>query len=316
MFCDVLQSNPRIGIGATDLNKKSELLRIPQFKVHLCARLKEVKHKIDFTKDWLIQTKLDGNRIIGIKDIQAKLLSRKGIERKSLNHILDILNKRSDSFVVDGEVEYLDSLEATGSIRRVNKQCKEATFTLFGEYQISQWLSERHTDPYQECYDRAKAFVDSLTDYEKCFVRIVPSYHIGSFSNIDDWLKAVEKYYEEFLELGYEGAIVKTTTHTYLPSSGSKRSIETIKIKPWQDMEATVIGFNESDTNPDSLGSFKCITKDGKEFDVALGNIRHEERDYIWRNPHKFVDKELEFKYQQLSIYGIPRHPTAVKFRG
>lgn len=315
MFCDVLQSNPRIGIGATDLNKRSELFKVDQFKVHLCLALKKAKGKIPYGKVWVVQPKIDGNRIIGIKETKAKLMSRKGHERESLNHILDIINKRSDSFVLDGEVEYKDSLEATGAIRRKKEQAKEAVYTLFGEYQMDQWKSEKHTDTYQVCYDRAKAFVDSLTDYERCFVRIVESIVIGSFNSEAEWLSAVAEHYEHYLAQGYEGIIAKTVDHVYLPSSGSKRSIFTIKDKPWVDGECVVTGFNESDTNPDSFGSFQCIDAEGVEFSCAPGNIKKDELDYIWRHQYKFVDQTLEIKYQGKTIYNSYRHPNAVKFR-
>ena len=315
MFYDILQSNPRLGIGATDLNKRCELFKVPQFKVHLCLALKKAKGKISYDKVWTCQPKIDGVRTIGIKDTSIKLYSRKGHARNSMQNIVNILNKYPTNIVFDGEVEHGDSLETTGAIRRLKEQAEGAKLTLFGAYDIDQWKSEKHTDPYLVCYDRAKAFVDSLTDYERSFVNIVESIVIGSFNSETEWLKAVSQHYEHFLSIGYEGAIIKTLDHVYLPSSGSKRSIFTIKDKPWQDMEATVIGFNESDTNPNTLGSFQCITNDGKEFDVALGNIKHGERDYIWNHQDKFIDQQLEFKYQQLSIYGIPRHPTAVKFR-
>ena len=315
MFCDILESNPRVGIGTTDLNKRCELFKVPQFKVHLCKSLKDVKDKIDYTKEWIIQSKIDGNRIIGIKDPFTKLYSRKGHTRESLNHILEVLNKFPTHCVFDGEVEYKDSLEATGAIRRKKEQAKEAIYTMFGIYDIKQWKSELHTDEYQDCYEKALHFMKQLPEEDKRFVRIVPSIYLGKFTNVNDLLTEAEKHYQEFLEMGYEGAVMKTITHSYLPSSGSKRSMETIKIKPWIDGDTTVIDFNESDKVPDSLGSFKTIDAKGREFDVSPGNLTKEECEHIWTHPHLYVDKTLEFKFQGYSLYDIPRHATATKFR-
>lgn len=315
MFCDILESNPRLGIGVTDLNKRCELFKVPQFKVHLCKSLKDVKDKLAYQKTWVIQPKIDGNRIVSIKELITKQYSRKGHVRDSMDHIVTILNKYQGPCVFDGEVEYRDSLEATGAIRRKGKQAKEAIYTLFGIYHLGQWNNEQHTDEYIKVYTEARNFVDSLSEEDKRFVRVVPSYLLGEFTSVQDLLDAAEVYYEQFLVDGYEGSVMKTLDHVYLPSSGSKRSMDTIKNKPWKDSEATVIGFNESKAIPDSLGSFQGIDKEGREFDIAPGNITHDELDYIWNHQDKFVDKIVEFKFQGYSIYNIPRHPTATKFR-
>jgi len=317
MFCDVLQSNPRLGIGLTDINKRSELFKVEQFKVHLCYSLKKVKGKnrIPYNKIWVVEPKIDGNRLVGIKETKAKLLSRKGHDIVSLDHITNILNKRIDSFVTDGEIEYRDSLEATGAIRRKKTQAKEAIYTIFGEYDINQWKSENHTDTYETCHNRAKAFVESLSQQDQLHVRVIESIVIGSFNSEEEWLAKISEYYEYFLSLGYEGIVAKTLDHTYEPSTGSKRSIFTIKNKPWIDGECVVIGFNESDTNPDSFGSFQCVDKDGIEFACAPGNIKKDELEYIWTHQHKFVDQTLEIKYQGKTIHNSYRHPNAVKFR-
>ncbi len=317
MFCDVLQKNPRLGIDATGLNKYCEHFDVKQFKVHLCLALKKAKGKIAFNKNWVVQTKLDGNRIIGEKRNSTILKSRKGHENTALEHITNIINKYPGPIVADGEVEFKDSLEATGAIRRKNKQATEAIYTLFGLYDISQWDSEKHIDSYEVCYNRAKDFVESLSLEDQRYVRLVESIPIGSFTCEEDWLDAVEGYYEYFLSQGYEGIVAKTLDHVYLPSSGSKRSQFTLKNKPWLDKEVIVIGFNESKTNPDSFGSFACIDNEDREFDCAPGNISKDELEFIWHNQHKFIDKTLEIKYQGLTKDDVSyRHPNAVKFRG
>jgi ATP-dependent DNA ligase len=317
MFCDILQSNPRIGIGLTDLNKRSEHFFVPQFKVHLCLALKKAKGKISFNKAWFLQPKIDGNRIIGIKHNLTKLLSRGGHENTALQHIVDILNKYQGNVVFDGEVEYKDSLEATGAIRRKNgKQCKEAIYTLFGIYDILQWESEKHTDTYETCYSRVKGFVESLSSKDQLSVRLVESINIGSFTNEQDWLNTVDNYYEHFLSQGYEGIVAKTLDHVYLPSSGSKRSPFTLKHKPWLDKEVTVVGLKESKTQDDVLGSFNCIDDEDREFDCATGNITDAELEYIWTHQHKFIDQRLEIKHQGMTKDNVSyRHPNAVKFR-
>ena len=315
MFCDILQSNPRIGIGITDLNKRCELFKIPQFKVHLCKSLKDVKDKIEYQKEWVTQPKIDGNRIVSIKEVVTKQYSRKGHVRDSMDHIVAILDKRNGDCVYDGETEYRDSLEATGAIRRKGKQAKEAIYTLFGIYDLDQWKSENHTDKYIDAYNRAVEFVNSLSEEDRRFVRVVPSFYLGSFKELDHLLLAAESYYEQFLEEGYEGSVMKTLDHVYLPSSGSKRSMYTIKNKPWKDAEATVLGLNESEAVPGTLGSFKCVDLQDRKFDCAPGKIKKDELDYIWKHPHLFEYKTLEFKFQGMTIHDSYRHPTATKFR-
>ena len=315
MFCNILESNPKIGIGTTDLNKRCELFKIPQFKVHLCKSLKDVKDKINYRKEWVTQPKIDGNRIVSIKEVVTKQYSRKGHNRDTMDHIIAILDKYEGDCVFDGEVEYRDSLEATGAIRRKGKQAKEAIYTLFGIYNLDQWKSEKHIDKYIDVYNRALEFVNSLPEEDRRFVRVVPSFYLGSFNELDTLLDVAGSYYDDFLIDGYEGSVIKTLDHVYLPSSGTKRSMDTIKNKPWITTEATVIGFNESEAVPGTLGSFKGVDKKGREFNIATGKIKHDELDYIYSHQHLFVDKTIEMKYQGFTIYDSYRHPTATKFR-
>ena len=52
-----------------------------------------------------------------------------------------------------------------------------------------------------------------------------------------------------------------------------------------------------------------------KIFDVAPGKFTKKQRIHILENAPDYINKKLEFQYQCLSEYGIPRHAFAIKFR-
>ena len=43
--------------------------------------------------------------------------------------------------------------------------------------------------------------------------------------------------------------------------------------------------------------------------------LKRDMRKYMFEHPELYIGKTLEFKYQQLSKYGVPRHAYAVKIR-
>ena len=116
--------------------------------------------------------------------------------------------------------------------------------------------------------------------------------------------------------MGYEGAVLKSLDHVYQPSSGSKRSKDWLKIKPQRDSEGTIVGIIEEDSlEGGRVGKFRVRWINNEEFDVATGKLKKETCKYIWEHKEEFVGQKLEFSFQLLSAYGVPRHAFAVKVR-
>lgn len=127
--------------------------------------------------------------------------------------------------------------------------------------------------------------------------------------------------YAEFVADGYEGMMYRLGNCPYtIPnqagswgrsrflSDKNNRCWHLLKRKDWQDDEfewgATFEGEGKL---TGMLGSFGCIAKNGKTFQVGSG-LTEAERIFYWNNPPN--GKKIKVKYLVLSEAGIPLNPT------
>lgn len=312
MFINILDNKTRLGIGSTDINKYCKNFNIKEFQVMYAQRNDKVK--IDWKQKYFIQPKIDGNRCIEIKYplTRGQFYSRKGKEITSLERLQTAISEKlyKNSFVMDGEIEF-GTLEETGAIRRKTDQVDEAIYTIFGAYSLDEWNNGIHTEPYSVTLEKTKELIYNLNIPN---LRIIPTYIIDAKSE-DEFYSTIQNYKQNFIDQGYEGAMLKTCNHVYQPSSGTKRSKDWIKFKPQETTEGKVIEIIEGEgEHLGMVGKFVVKWLDAT-FEVSPGKIKHTQRKYIFENPEEFLNRDLEFYYQQLNKYGIPRDTHAIKFR-
>lgn len=307
MFLSILQNKTRLGIGATDINKYCKSFKIDQFEVMFAQRMDKLK-SIDETKKYVVQPKIDGNRCICIKKgNEAKFYTRTGKDITSVPHLAELIASVPTDFVLDGEIESGGSLEDTGAIRRKDETIENAVYTIFGVYPIDEWESKKHRLPYDRSYKEAKRIVEFIDNKQ---IRMIPSYPMYPISDEEILL-----FMQRFIDEGYEGAVVKTFDHVYQPSAGSKRSKDWIKVKPQESTEGIILDVIEGEgLHQGQAGKFKIKWLD-VEFEVAPGKFDHDQRIYMLAHKKEFIGKRLEFIYQCLSQYNIPRHAYAIKIR-
>jgi ATP-dependent DNA ligase len=263
---------------------------------------------IDETKKYVVQPKIDGNRCICIKKgNEAKFYTRTGKDIISVPHLAALIAEVPTDFVLDGEIENGGSLEDTGAIRRKDETIENAVYTIFGVYPIDEWESKKHRLPYDRSYKEAKRIVEFIDNKQ---IRVIPSYPMYPISDEEILL-----FMQRFLDEGYEGAVIKTFDHVYQPSAGSKRSKDWIKVKPQESTEGIILDIIEGEgLHQGQAGKFKVKWLD-VEFEVAPGKFNHEQRIHMLANKQNYISKPLEFTYQCLSQYGVPRHAYAIKIR-
>lgn len=312
LFFGILDNKTRLGIGTTDINKLCKFIKIKQFEVMYAQRWE--KAKPDWQKKYCIQPKIDGMRMIVERRSDTKAFSRGGEEINSVNDILNFIqfNCGGSHMMIDGEVEN-GTLEETGSIRRKKAQVENAVYTIFGIYKLDEWDSGNHTETYESVFEATKKIVSERFSGSS-YIRVIPSYEFQANTE-DEFHMIIQKYYNEFLESGYEGAVIKTINHVYQPSAGTRRSKDWIKVKPSADSDGIIIGIEEADGEGRGMvGNFKVSWLD-IIFDVAPSKMNHDTRTFIFDNKDKFIGKKVEFTYQLLSKYGVPRHAYATKIR-
>jgi len=195
--------------------------------------------------------------------------------------------------------------------------------------------------PYSHRYALLKQMLD---EQDPPNVMLVPSLRC---TNLDELL-ALE---DSWLELGYEGAIIRDPNGLYKQGRSTVKEGGLLRIKRFIEEEAVVLGVvegqangNEAKTNelgrtersshqanmtPNGLlGTLLCrIEKDildskgavlfakGLEVTVSAGNMDHNERRDYFVNQHKIVGQTIKFKMFPKGVKDKPRFPTFVSIR-
>jgi DNA ligase-1 len=132
---------------------------------------------------------------------------------------------------------------------------------------------------------------------------------VPSIKCADD--KEVQKQLKVAIDQKYEGLIVRK-----LKGEGSKylnrhRSNGLLKLKKFHDGEYRIIGGKDGKGKFKGSVIFRCITDDGKEFDVNPTGTMEERRQ--WFNElDSFIGKQITVRYQDLSNDGIPTILTGI----
>ncbi|MBK8113163.1 MAG: ATP-dependent DNA ligase [Candidatus Accumulibacter sp.] len=144
--------------------------------------------------------------------------------------------------------------------------------------------------------------------------------------------------YEAFVLLkGYEGVILRSPAAGYKFGRSTANEQGMLKLKRFEDAEATIIGFvermhngNVATTNElgrtarsshqenksglGDLGALHLLTPNGIEFFCGTGfddNLRKE----IWDNRPKYLGRLTKYKHFPVGAKDLPRHPVFLGFR-
>lgn len=131
------------------------------------------------------------------------------------------------------------------------------------------------------------------------------------------WLEAVEqhaavnpaqvqKMLAEILAAGGEGLMLHRADAAYTVGRGDTL----LKLKPWQDAEATVIGhLPGKGRHAGQLGALRVRCDDGREFSLGTGLTDQQRRD-----PPP-VGTVITFRYRELTRHGLPRFASFHRVR-
>jgi len=114
--------------------------------------------------------------------------------------------------------------------------------------------------------------------------------------------------YHKFLDMGYEGIIIRHPFATYT----RKRSRFVMKFKPKKTDIYQILAIIEGKgEHANQVGAFLCIGNDNSEFKVSAGELSHTDRKLIWENRYEFTGQSLLISYQNITTKGIPRFGIA-----
>lgn len=267
----------------------------------------------DITYPVLASPKLDGIRCV-IHD--GKALSRSLKQIPNL-HVQNALKDVPDG--CDGELICGSFNETTSAIMRVGG-------TPAFEYHVFDYVSD---EPYTTRLQRLQGL--TLPD----FCKIVPQTLIADRQSLNS-------YYQKSIDDGLEGIMIRSTDGRYKFGRSTLKERILLKLKPFADSEAIIVGFeelehnnNEAQTN--ELGrTFRSSAQSGKvggntlgkiivkgtesehfggiEFSIGTG-FSAELRSEIWEGRNQYLGKLVKFKYQVVGSVDKPRIPVFLGFR-
>ena len=264
--------------------------------------------------------KIDGIRCCMVNG-EAMSRSLKPIRN---NHVRTLLERNASLLNwLDGELTVGDSFNGTSSGIMSIQGTPDFTYHLFDRIQ--------EDVPFHDRYRQVAAM---NLPY---FCKVLPHIPIHSQERLD-------AYYEEMLLLGLEGIMLRDPYGRYKCGRSTEKEGILLKLKPFEDSEARIVGFeelmhNENEAQTNALGlSQRSTAKDGKvggntlgkflvvgtqeahyidvEFAVGTGiGLTHELRQKIWDCREAYLGKMIKFKYQKVGSIDKPRIPIFLGFR-
>jgi len=120
----------------------------------------------------------------------------------------------------------------------------------------------------------------------------------------------IKQWHDEFVEKGYEGAMIKDLDAPYKFGRGP----EVMKLKAFHDADLKIKRLLEgTGKHSGKLGSV-VVDYNGVEVQVGSG-FSDELRETIWDDPEAFLGRIIEVRYQEVTPDGSLRFPTFVCFR-
>lgn len=283
-----------------DISKVDEDQRIG-IDPMLAQRYDKYPEKMSFP--CFIQPKLDGHRCIAIiSEGECTLYSRTRNVISGVPHINKFLVEKFGLLVgttiLDGELynhDYKNKFEElTGFIR--SETPKEGHEVV--QYHIY--------DVVWDCDFETRFLI--LTDINASVqaehpIRIVETVKITHYD--------ISKYFKQFRDQGYEGAILRDPSVKY----EHKRSYGLQKVKEFEDSEFKVVSINEGRGKMKGHAIFECVLEDGTtKFEAKLKG-EHERLKEIFQNSQNYIGRLLTVQFQGRTKNNIPRFPVGLRIR-
>jgi len=286
------------------------LARVPKLLPMLAKKFVDYKNKIEYPV--AVQPKLNGVRCMAkFEDSDdpgssVELISR-GNKRYDVPHIevqIRELLRPWPALMLDGEL-YIHNV----SLQEIN--------SLVRGQREDQWRLEYHVyDTYEfgmHNLEFARRRPTTRIDWNcrgHFFEDIHPVKTVSAVSETE-----IEVHHDEFVRLGYEGAIVRSWHGKY---GFGKRSVDLLKFKKFKDDEFEIVGIYEGEGTHKGCIMFKCITLGGKEFGVTPKwplAARRDAFEVAQYDPYRYLGHLLTVKYQGWSDDGVPYYPVGLSVR-
>lgn len=266
------------------------------FKPMLAHDFNDYKDKLKFPL--ISQPKLDGIRCIVKSD---GMWSRNGKKIISAPHIFEALKplfEINPDLMFDGELFANKDVADFNTIISCVRKTKPTVTDLETSKKIQYWVYD--IPSYDGTFVERKKYLNTLL-LPKCCVIVETT---KCEHNTD-----VMALYEMYVNMGYEGQILRTDSHYE-----NKRSKSLLKHKSFVDGEFEILGVEEGKGNLSGKVGRLNFEINGKSFDAAVnGDWEYIER--LWNSKEGLIGKIATVKYFELTEDGVPRFPKVIAIR-
>lgn len=282
-----------IGVDSKTINKEIPGL-IPTFSVQLANKYFDKPSYVE-GKTFAITTKIDGGRIIALKENgQVSFFTRAGQKYEGLVDLEDEMSRlMPDNICLDGEITLLvrgnlsskDAYKETMKIVRTKDKEKHGIKMLVFD---AMSVSDFKTQTSSMTYTQRRQMLDCISAFDTTrYFELLPILYRGS-----DTSKITELLEEEVAN-GEEGIMINICDAPY----EFKRTNSLLKCKKMQTMDLEIVGFEEGEGRlAGTLGAILVRYKDGNVVKVGSG-FSDEIRTLIWLEPSDFLGKIVEIQY-------------------
>ena len=281
-----------IGCDAKTINSVIPGL-IPTFNVMLAEKFFDKPERVE-GKEFALTTKIDGGRIIAIKENgQVSFFTRAGQKYEGLvdleTELKEILD---DNFVLDGEITLLDpkglsskeQYKETMKITRKDGEKHGVKMLVFDYMPVANFKM-------QNCpvaYSARRAHLSTMFDLCALkYFELLPLLYVGSDVSV------IPKCLDDAIADGQEGIMINICDAPY----EFKRTWNLLKVKKMNTMDLQIIGFEEGTGRlAGTLGAILVRYKNGNTVKVGSG-FTDWLRTEIWNNRGKYMDAICEIKY-------------------
>jgi DNA ligase-1 len=254
---------------------------IPQFSVQLAEKYFDKPEKVE-GKEFAITTKIDGGRIIAIKENgQVSFFTRAGQKYEGLVELEQEMTERlPDNYVLDGEITLLDyknydsktAYKLAMKITRADGPKSGVKMLVFDGMPLSDWKTQQSSLTYLQ----RRQMLDCMTGFyndDLTYFELLPILYLGS-----DTSKILELLESE-TDRNQEGIMINICDAPY----EFKRTWNLMKVKKMNTVDLEIVGFEEgSGRLAGTLGAIHVRYKDGNIVKVGSG-FSDELRDLIWK---------------------------------
>ena len=303
-----------IGVDSKTINKEMPGL-IPTFSVQLANKYFDKPSYVE-GKTFAITTKIDGGRIIALKENgQVSFYTRAGQKYEGLVDLEDEMSRlMPDNICLDGEITLLvrgnlsskDAYKETMKIVRTKDKEKHGIKMLVFD---AMPVSDFKTQTSSMTYIQRRQMLDCMSAFDTTrYFELLPLLYRGSDTS------EITRILEEEVSNGEEGIMINICDAPY----EFKRTNNLLKCKKFQSSDLRVIGFEEGTGKyTGTLGALICEYKGGE---VRVGSgLTDEQRKEIWSYQHRYLNSIIEVSYFEETMDSTGklslRFPTFKDFR-